>query len=99
MKQILGYGDDEGYNVYSEPWRKESNLASNIYRPGKNIDKEAYGGQEDLDEFMKEVKDSFNRMLSNPTEAHSQFFEMLVATLLNLEQFDFILSKKGRLIT
>ena len=52
--------------------------------------------QEDLDEFMKEVKDSFNRMLSNPTEAHSQFFEMLVATLLNLEQFDFILSKKGR---
>ena len=54
--------------------------------------------QEDLDEFMKEVKDSFNRMLSNPTEAHSQFFEMLVATLLNLEQFDFILSKKGRFL-
>ena len=53
MKQILGYGDDEGYNVYSEPWRKESNLASNIYRPGKNIDKEAYGGQEDLDELRK----------------------------------------------
>ena len=53
--------------------------------------------QEDLDEFMKEVKDSFNRMLSNPTEAHSQFFEMLVATLLNLEQFDFILSKKGKM--
>merc|ERR1719367_2576122 len=48
-----GYGDDEGYNVYSEPWRKESNLASNIYRPGKNIDKEAYGGQEELDELRK----------------------------------------------
>merc|ERR1719415_147592 len=46
-----GYGDDEAYNVYSEPWRKEANLASNIYRPGKNIDKEAYGGQEDLDEL------------------------------------------------
>ena len=43
----------QGYNVYSEPWRKESNLASNIYRPGKNIDKEAYGGQEDLDELRK----------------------------------------------
>ena len=28
-----------GYNVYSEPWRKESNLASNIYRPGKNIER------------------------------------------------------------
>merc|ERR1712018_839768 len=46
-----GYGDDEAYNFYSEPWRKEANLASNIYRPGKNIDKEAYGGQEDLDEL------------------------------------------------
>merc|ERR1719219_793643 len=48
-----GYGDDEGYNVYDQPWRKDSNLASNIYRPGKNIDKEAYGGQEDLDELRK----------------------------------------------
>jgi len=48
-----GYGDDEAYNVYSEPWRKDNNLASNIYRPGKNIDKEAYGGQEDLDELRK----------------------------------------------
>ena len=48
-----GYGDDEAYNVYSEPWRKESTMASNIYRPGKNIDKEAYGGQEDLDELRK----------------------------------------------
>ena len=28
-------------------------MASNIYRPGKNIDKEAYGGQEDLDELRK----------------------------------------------
>ena len=53
MKKI-GYagGEDESYNVYSEPWRKESNLASNIYRPGKNIDKE-YTGQEDLDELRK----------------------------------------------
>merc|ERR1712223_811256 len=48
-----GYGDDEGYNVYDQPWRKDSNIASNIYRPGKNIDKEAYGGQEDLDELRK----------------------------------------------
>ena len=48
-----GYGDDEGYNVYSEPWRKEATLANNIYRPGKNIDKEAYGGAEDLEELRK----------------------------------------------
>ena len=27
-----GYGDDEGYNVYDQPWRKDSNIASNIYR-------------------------------------------------------------------
>ncbi len=27
-----GFNDDEGYNVYSEPWRKQNNLASNIYR-------------------------------------------------------------------
>jgi SNW domain-containing protein 1 len=48
-----GFGDDEGYNVYSEPWRKDANMAQNIYRPGKNVDKEAYGGQEDLDELRK----------------------------------------------
>ena len=27
-----GYNDDEAYNVYDQPWRKESNLSSNIYR-------------------------------------------------------------------
>merc|ERR1719219_1522963 len=32
---------------------EDSNLASNIYRPGKNIDKEAYGGQDELDELRK----------------------------------------------
>merc|ERR1719150_2491509 len=48
-----GYGDDEGYNVYSEPWRKEATLASNIYRPGKNIDKEAYGSEQDLEDLRK----------------------------------------------
>jgi SNW domain-containing protein 1 len=47
-----GFDDDDGYNVYSEPWRKEANLGSNIYRPSKNIDKDAYGG-EDLDELRK----------------------------------------------
>merc|ERR1712113_779054 len=50
-----GYGDDEAYNVYSEPWRKDNNLASNIYRPGKNIDKEAYGGQEIWMNYEKRI--------------------------------------------
>lgn len=47
-----GFNDDDAYNVYSEPWRKEGNIGSNIYRPSKNIDKEMYGG-EDLDELRK----------------------------------------------
>ncbi len=27
-----GYGDDEAYNVYTEPWRKGADMAQNIYR-------------------------------------------------------------------
>uniref|UniRef100_A0A0K2UIT9 Puffspecific protein Bx42like [Apis florea] n=2 Tax=Lepeophtheirus salmonis TaxID=72036 RepID=A0A0K2UIT9_LEPSM len=46
-----GFNDDEGYNVYSEAWRKESNIANSIYRPTKNVDKDLYG--EDLDELRK----------------------------------------------
>lgn len=48
-----GYDDDEGYNVYSEPWRNNSSISQSIYRPGKNVDKEAYGGAEDLDNLKK----------------------------------------------
>jgi len=44
-----GFNDDENYGVYDQPWRKEGNLANNIYRPSKNIDAETYGGQEDLE--------------------------------------------------
>ena len=47
-----GFEDDEAYNVYSEAWRKGSNIGSNIYRPTKNADKDMYGG-EDLDELRK----------------------------------------------
>ena len=47
-----GFEDDEAYNVYSEAWRKGSNIGSNIYRPTKNTDKELYGG-EDIDELRK----------------------------------------------
>merc|ERR1719431_1265382 len=44
-----GFNDDENYGVYDQPWRKEGDLANNIYRPSKNIDSETYGGQEDLE--------------------------------------------------
>lgn len=47
-----GYGDDEAYNVYDQPWRKDhSQIANNIYRPSKNVDKEMYG--DDLETIMK----------------------------------------------
>ena len=54
--------------------------------------------EEDMESFVKDVKDSFDKMtsMSNANEAHSQVFEMLVATLLNLEQFDFILSRSDK---
>lgn len=47
-----GFEDDDAYNVYTEAWRKEGGIGQNIYRPGKNVDNEMYGG-EDLDELRK----------------------------------------------
>merc|ERR1719219_1339212 len=44
-----GFNDDEGYNVYDQPWRKDGSLANNIYRPSKNVDGEMYGTAEDLE--------------------------------------------------
>ena len=44
-------GEDESYNVYSEPWR---NSSQSIYRPRKNAEKDVYGG--DVDELLKQQK-------------------------------------------
>lgn len=49
MDSGFGGGDDESYAAYDKPWRKDSDVASNIYRPSKNIDSEMYGGKEDLE--------------------------------------------------
>lgn len=46
-----GYGDDEAYNVYDKPWRDGGSMANHIYRPSKNVDKDAYG--EDLEKIVK----------------------------------------------
>ncbi|KAL1124649.1 hypothetical protein AAG570_001273, partial [Ranatra chinensis] len=46
-----GYGDDEAYNVYDKPWRDANSLATHIYRPSRNIDKDVYG--DDLDKIIK----------------------------------------------
>ena len=35
-------GEDETYNVYDQPFRSGRDMAQNIYRPSKNIDKDAY---------------------------------------------------------
>lgn len=45
-----GYGDDEAYNVYDKPWREGNSLASHLYRPSKQVDQDAYGG--DLDKIV-----------------------------------------------
>ena len=45
-----GFGEEDTYNVYDKPWRQDQTIASNIYRPSKNIDKE-FG--DDLNTLMK----------------------------------------------
>lgn len=44
-------GDDETYNVYTQPFHGGRDMASNIYRPSKNIDKDAY--TDDFDTLMQ----------------------------------------------
>lgn len=46
-----GYGNDEEYNIYDKPWKDSNSIASHIYRPSKNIDKDSYG--EDLEKLIK----------------------------------------------
>ncbi|XP_066178077.1 SNW domain-containing protein 1 isoform X2 [Sylvia atricapilla] len=44
-------GEDEIYNVYDQPWRSGKDMAQNIYRPSKNVDKDMYG--DDLEARIK----------------------------------------------
>lgn len=44
-------GEDEIYNVYDQPWRSGKDMAQNIYRPSKNLDKDVYG--DDLEARIK----------------------------------------------
>ncbi|CAC5374094.1 SNW1 [Mytilus coruscus] len=46
-----GFNEDDAYNVYDKPFRQESSIANNIYRPSKNVDKDIYG--DDFDSLMK----------------------------------------------
>lgn len=49
-----GYGHDDEYNVYDKPWKDSNSIASHIYRPNKNIDKDTYG--DDLEKLVKTNK-------------------------------------------
>lgn len=54
-----GFADDEAYNVYDKPWRHDQSIASNIYRPSRNItDKDVYG--DDLDTLMNSKRSETN---------------------------------------
>lgn len=46
-----GFGDDEAYNVYDQPWRKDRDMANSIYRPSANLDKDVYG--DDLEKLIQ----------------------------------------------
>ncbi|KAL3873501.1 hypothetical protein ACJMK2_036610 [Sinanodonta woodiana] len=45
-----GFADDEAYNVYDKAWRQDKDLASHIYRPSRNKERDQYG--EDLDTLI-----------------------------------------------
>ena len=45
-----GFGEDDAYNVYDQPWRK-TDAVSSMYRPSKNIDKDTYG--DDIESLIK----------------------------------------------
>ena len=45
-----GFGEEDSYNVYDQPWRK-TDAVSSMYRPSKNIDKDTYG--DDIDSLIK----------------------------------------------
>lgn len=55
-----GFGDDEDYTVYDRPWRGESALAKNVYRPTRGAN--AVDGDVDYDA----IRSSGSRFTSDP---------------------------------
>jgi hypothetical protein len=53
---------------------------------------------DEMEAFTKDVKECFDKLtaITNGNEGHSQVFEMVVVTLLNLGEFDFILSRSDK---
>lgn len=83
-----------------KPWSADKNKAMNYLQMLKiNLKMTEYQeskGQIVENDFIPEVKECFEKFLTNANEAQSQVFEMLVATLLNLDQFEFILKQSGK---
>ena len=52
-----GFAEDDSYNVYDKPWRKDQEMAKSLYRHSKS-DKDVYG--DDLEKLM-----GTNRLVGN----------------------------------
>ncbi|XP_053737152.1 SNW domain-containing protein 1 [Synchiropus splendidus] len=51
MDSGFNAGEDESYNVYDKPFRPGRDMAANIYRPSRGIDKDAYA--DDFDTLVQ----------------------------------------------
>ena len=59
----------------------------------KSISQEIISRNFSFQELTKDVKDCFTKLTNTPASDLSNVFEMVVVTLLNLDQFEFILQK------
>ncbi|XP_033215007.1 puff-specific protein Bx42 [Belonocnema kinseyi] len=84
-----GFGHEDDYNVYDKPWR-ENAIGSQIYRPGKNIDKDNYG--DDMDKILHTNrfvpdKEFSGTDRSNPRQGPVQFEKEEEEDPFGLDQF------------
>ena len=88
-----------------KPWSNEKAKATNYLQMQKIMlqmtkyqESKGQWPEEDLEDFIKEVKESFDKVTTMPNsgDSLSDIFEMIVVTLLNLDQFEFILQKSDK---
>lgn len=81
MDSGFGGGEDESYNVYDQPFRGNRDMASNIYRPSRNVDKDAY--KDDFDTLMQNnryggsLKSLIGQSLNGNTMIYIMFLQCL----------------------
>lgn len=80
-----GFGHDDEYNVYDKPWR-ENSISTQIYRPGKNIDKDNYG--DDMDKIINtnrlENDQNIIRILFNMEQIYSFRVNLILLYFLQI---------------